>query len=1290
MELEASKELHFYIHDELHKVKLSDIKPNTSLNTYLRQNMHLTGTKYMCKEGGCGACIVGVTVKHPVTKKDNTFAVNSCLIPLIVCQSWKISTVEGIGNAKNGYNKIQKTLANFNGTQCGFCSSGMVMNMYSLLKNKDNKVTMKEMENSFGGNLCRCTGYRPILTAFKTLCVDADKNLIGSYPELDIEDLHFCPGKGQPCDKECKELCTPSNTPLYFDFQDTKWYKVFTIGEIFQAFDKSPTGSYMLVCGNTAQGVYPLPLGQQFNLYIDITSVRELMDYKLTDDKLILGANMSLTATMELFYKLSAENPKFKYLSKLADHIDLIANVPVRNVGSLAGNLMIKHDHKEFPSDIFLIFTTVKAEVTICIPNKIDTGILSYLSSFVYSSDDSEITMGMEDFLSFDMDRKVMKNIMLPAYDATYYYESYKIMPRAQNAHALVNAGFLLKLNGMKVDSARIVYGGINPNFVRARGTEKFLAGKVLFDNNTLQGAYKVLDNELKPDYVLPDPPPDFRKFLAISLFYKYILSICPLDKVTPTHKTGSLKLSRPVSSGVQDFETDQSLYPLGEPIPKIEALAQTSGAAEYFNDIPEHPLQLHAAFVTAEAPANSVIKSIDTTEALKMKGVVAYFDKKHVPGKNTFTPNEANFPKEETLFCNGTVEYYHQPIGIIVAETEEMALRAALMVKVVYTPGTKPPLLTVRDMIKAGAADKLVHVKDFPRTKPIGTDVKHVIKGTFDIYHQYHFHMETQICTVIPVEDGLDMFTSTQFMDLNQTAAAVACKIPVNRVNLQIRRLGGAFGAKISRNSLISTATAVAAYKLQRPVKMNLTLSDNMKICGGRYPLSIDYEVGTNDRGVIQYMNAKYWNDYGGGGAEIITDECLNNFTSKYKNGTWEISVNSAFADTPSGTWTRAPGTTEGLAGIESIMEHICHVVNRDPVDLRLDNIDPVAQADMVKFINQLVDWADIKKRQKEIEDYNKANRWMKKGLSVVPNNYNFYTFGNWTVLVSIFNGDGSVAVCHGGIEMGQGLNTKAAQVCAYSLGIPLDKVSIKPSYNVVSPNAMSTGGSITSEAICYGVIQACKILNERINNVRKDLPAGTPWEKVIKDCYLKFVDLTATYMYSPVAPDVQGYRIYGVCATEVIVDVLTGSHMITRVDLLEDTGDSLSPWIDIGQVEGAYVMGAGYYTCEEFITSKEGKVMTNRTWNYKVPGVKDIPVDFRVKFPSKNPNPVGILKSKATAEPPLNLAVSLPLAIRRAMASARVDADAKNEKWVKIEGPVTVANTLMNCGSNYAQYTL
>ncbi|KAJ8936468.1 hypothetical protein NQ314_012330 [Rhamnusium bicolor] len=281
-------------------------------------------------------------------------------------------------------------------------------------------------------------------------------------------------------------------------------------------------------------------------------------------------------------------------------------------------------------------------------------------------------------------------------------------MPRAQNAHALVNAGFLMKITDKHiVEDVKIIYGCINPTFVHAINTEKYLIGKNVFENKILQGAFRTLNEELIPDFELPDPEPLFRKQLAISLFYKYILSIAPVKFISKGYRNGGDKLYRPVSSGAQDFETNKSLYPLSQPISKIEAVYQTTGEAEYITDMPDLPNQLYAAFVLAKSSPNSKIVKINTDKALKIEGVVAFLDKNDIPGKNTFTPKEAGFSIEEELFCSGIVKYHSQPVGIILANSHYTAEKAASLVEINYTDGQENPVFSIRDILKRNIRKK-------------------------------------------------------------------------------------------------------------------------------------------------------------------------------------------------------------------------------------------------------------------------------------------------------------------------------------------------------------------------------------------------------------------------------------------------------------------------------------------------------------------------------------------------------------------------------------------------------
>ncbi|CAH0562394.1 unnamed protein product [Brassicogethes aeneus] len=1211
----------------------------------------------MCLEGGCGACVVAVQRRDPHTGRNEVFAVNSCLVSIFSCYGWNIFSVEGIGTQDKPH-AIQKTLANFNGTQCGFCSPGMVMNMFALNESQD--LTMKTVENSFGGNICRCTGYRSILSAFKSLCKDSSEELLGTLP--DIEDL-----------KPCKKICTKNLDQESFNvLNGSTWVKVYKFDNLLQVvknfLSEQRKPSIKMIAGNTARGVYKNP--PEVDIFIDIFNVDELVNHEVGPDQLILGANMPLTKTMDLFYELSEKNAKFKHLKKMADHINLIANVPVRNIGTLAGNLMIKHENKHFPSDVFLIFEAIGAVFQI-----IDIKNREYMES-------------PSTFLNLNMADKIFKKIIVPAYDDTFKYESYKIMPRAQNSHALVNAAFLLQLeDDYKVKSARIVYGNINANFARASETEQYIIGKVLFDNDVLQNAFKLLDREIIPEFIKGEPQPDFRKKLAISLLYKYVLSIAPSNMVTSRYLSGGTKFDRPVSTGTQDFETNKSLYPVSQSIPKIEALAQTTGEAKYIPDMPDAPDQHFACFVLAKTTPNSTIDKINPQKALKMKGVVAYFDHNDIPGRNTFTPKEAGCPgDEEELFCSSKVLHCNQPIGIIVAKTQELANEAADKVEVTYNISTVKPLTTIKDIIEADAKGKIFPDQTIER-KNKGSNIKHVAKGNVCLNWQYHFQMELQCCAVIPIEDGLDMYPDSQWLDLSQAAASVALNIPMNKINVYIRRLGGAFGSKIFRAAMVSTACALAAYKIKKPVKMWLTLEQNVAIIGKRNPLWADYEIGVDENGVIQYLDNTVYYDYGCGNNEPSMYMLINILEAYYNSDTFQVNSFTTRSDMHAAAYCRSPGSAECIAMIESIMEHAAYVANIDPLELRKKNIKDQA---LLVFIEELREWADVDTRKETIEQYNKENLWKKKGLSVMPMVFPFHFFFNYNVMISIYHVDGTVSLAHGGVEMGQGINTKVVQVCAYKFGIPISKVQVKPTNSMTNPNNPIAGGSMTSETVCWATIKACEAMLEKLKPIREKNPHDL-WEDLIKKAHLGGVELTATSLTNIHSePSLAPYLIYGVCAAEIEIDILTGSYQILRVDLLEDAGDLISPQVDIGQIEGAYVMGLGYYLTEQLVVDENGKILSDRTWNYKPPGPKDLPINFRVKFPKNNPNKVGVLKSKATGEPPLCLAFAVPLAIRQAIASVKSEIDKTIPAWSSVDGPSTVEQVFTNCLHDFNNYKL
>ncbi|XP_030027604.2 indole-3-acetaldehyde oxidase [Manduca sexta] len=506
--------VHFTINDKPYSVG-GEFPVHTTLNEFIRRHAEQRGTKYMCLEGGCGACIVNVQAARPNTREVVTFSVNSCLVLIMSCDGWDITTVEGIGNRKKGYNIIQKRLNHYFGSQCGYCSPGFVMSMYSLIKDKGH-LTEEEIEKSFGSNLCRCTGYRPILEAFKSFAINADKQVLDKIK--DIEDIteQTCPRSGKKCGESCdnyEDWCllgakksSDSMLPKKIHLADGRlWYAVKDIPSIFSTLDDNGYDSYMIVAGNTGRGVRPIKFFPK--ILIDVSNVTELTAHYL-DVNLVLGGNITLTETMNLFHELSKTNDDFWYLKILHRHMERVAHIPVRNIGTLAGNLAVKNRHPDFQSDIFLLFDCIGATVTLV------------------DRQQNYTEMTLTNFLSTDLTGKLIKQIKLPPLSRNYEMVTYKITPREQNAHAEVNAAFLFKFDPHthRVVEASIVYGGINPSFSHAYETEKHLVGQFIFTNEVVQSALSCLDSEIHPDINPPDPSPSFRKKLALSLFYKVCL----------------------------------------------------------------------------------------------------------------------------------------------------------------------------------------------------------------------------------------------------------------------------------------------------------------------------------------------------------------------------------------------------------------------------------------------------------------------------------------------------------------------------------------------------------------------------------------------------------------------------------------------------------------------------------------------------------------------------------------------------------------------------------------------
>jgi len=593
--METHGEIVFALNGEKVVLKATDVQDlSLSLNDYIRRSTRYKGTKVGCGEGGCGACAVDLSRVDPTTKKVVHVSVNSCLRPLAAMDGWAVTTTEGIGNCKTGLHPIQERVAGFNGSQCGFCTPGMVMTLYSSLKSKP-QMSMNEIENRFDGNICRCTGYRPILDAAKSFAVDSD-----------IEDF--------VCHKMKSGACDHSKDPQFPEFlkthdfnksiklhdHNTQWIRPSNLKEALTLIHTRDPKTVKVVVGNTGSGIYKEPNPA---LVVDVQHLAEL-SHVTTDSKgLHIGGAVSLAALADAIHAAIKDSTAVTF-APLERHVLKIANVHVRNVGSAAGNLVLAKT-KGFLSDLATILVAAKATITLV-------------------SLDGRKEETVQEFLEHkDMPRGwIVETITIPYPPEGTRFDTFKAALRPQNSHAYVNAGFNVIMKGNVVQDAVLAFGGVHDHdhpgahALRAPQTEGFLKGKPL-SNEMVAQSLDTLKKELcaAGGHKLP-----YRQNLISGFLYKFLVELAKAEgiQVDPKVLTVITDLTqRPTTCGTQKFSFPEVHAPVSLPIPKIGADMQASGEAQFTDDILDRQGTLYAALVPS-TEARAKLVAIDASDALK------------------------------------------------------------------------------------------------------------------------------------------------------------------------------------------------------------------------------------------------------------------------------------------------------------------------------------------------------------------------------------------------------------------------------------------------------------------------------------------------------------------------------------------------------------------------------------------------------------------------------------------------------------------------------------------------
>ena len=727
---------------------------------------------------------------------------------------------------------------------------------------------------------------------------------------------------------------------------------------------------------------------------------------------------------------------------------------------------------------------------------------------------------------------------------------------------------------------------------------------------------------------------------------------------------------------------------------PHDSAAKQVAGRADYIDDLVTPEGTLHA-YLGLSTRAHAEIESIDLEAVRAATGVVVVLTAADVIGENDISSNHLH---DEPIFTDRLVQYWGQPLFAVVAETREMARRAAKLAKITYRD-----LAPITDVDAARAAGgKLV-------TAPLKLSrgdlaegfakSEKVIKGRMRLGGQEHFYLESQIALAIPGEGNeMLLHCSTQHPTEIQVMVAQVLDVPHAAITVNMRRMGGGFGGKETQGNLFAVVAALAAKLTGRAVKIRPDRDDDFSITGKRHDFVVDYEVGYNSDGKIQAVKANFA-ARSGWSADLsgpVTDRALFHCDNAYWYPAVEASSQPLYTNTVSNTAFRGFGGPQGIIGAERWIEDIAYDLGLDPLEVRkrnfygteTDNITPYHQPVEDNVIREVIadleQSSDYHRRRAEVLAFNAKGGTLRKGIAMVPVKFGISFTATWHnqagALIHVYR-DGSVHLSHGGTEMGQGLHVKVAQVVADAFGIALEKVHITASNTGKVPNtsatAASSGTDLNGAAALNGaeqikarmIAQAAKLGGVAEALVKWDhsgISAGAKrftFAELAHACWMGRVQLSASGFYA--TPKIHWdrstgrghpfyYFAYGAAAAEVTIDTLTGEYVVDRVDVLEDVGRSLNPAIDIGQVEGGFVQGMGWLTTEELWWDSKGQLRTHAPSTYKIPLASDMPAVFNVRLASWSVNKEpAIGRSKAVGEPPLVLGYSVVEALSMAVAS-------------------------------------
>ncbi len=1245
-------------------VRVEGTSSNTSLLAWLRSTGR-TGSKEGCAEGDCGACTVALVDTN--ARGERTFrAVNSCITLLPMVAGREVVTVEGLAPeeaaALDSLHPVQQAMVESYGSQCGYCTPGFVVSMFEAYYRPDMGAEGRRQQELLGdqlnGNLCRCTGYRPIREAMQDAL--AKRSSTSAKPD-DLFQLRLKKNDGS----------VPALA--YAGDEGQTFLRPTTLADLLALKDEHREKAE-LVGGATEIGVYINKQHWRYALLVSTEGVRELSQITKSDASFTVGGAATLTALEEA---LGGEYP---LVDKM---LWAFASRQIRNRATLAGNIVTASPIGDMPpillaldADVVLVAQRSGAVATRTV--KLADFFVAYRKTVIEADE-------------------VVRAIVIPrnapsAPGARRRMDSYKVSKRRELDISIAAGVFVIDTDAANaVVHARLAYGGVAATPARAKKTEAFLLGKA-WTEETMHAARDLLAAEFAP---IDDHRSGaaYRRDLVTSLFEKFFRGETSAAQDLPiAFDRTEAHASVACPAGKKDDSRALS---------HESAIGHVTGRALYVDDVARRRDMLEI-WPVISPHARARITSIDTSEAASEPGVACVLTAKDVPGMN----DVGAVRHDEPLFADTEVQFHGQVVALVVGTSADLCRRAAAKVKVGYEP--LPAILGAREAVAKESFHTNPHVIKRGDSAVALAKSPHRLSGDFDIGGQEHFYLESHAAWAEGGEDG-EMFVSSSTQHPAEVQAVIShvLHIPRNKVTVQSPRMGGGFGGKETQGNGWAAFVALAATRTSRPVRVQLDRDIDMQLTGKRHPFYARYDVGFDADGRLLAANIDLFAD--GGWAldlsESICDRGVFHLDNAYYVPSCTFTGRVAKTNVVSHTAFRGFGGPQGMLVMEDILDRIARTLGLLPEVVRERNLyrgsgesntthygQELGDERIPHIWSSLVASSKLAERRAKVAAFNTTSARIKRGIAITPVKFGISFTATWLnpagALVLVYR-DGTVQVNHGGTEMGQGLYTKVKGIAMRELGIPADAIRVMRTQTDKVPNTSATAASSGSDLNGAAVRAACIILRERLSPVAAELigaespltiPEGAvifdngfarapqvpgvlvSFERIVERAYMKQIPLSANGFYR--TPGIgydkskgRGkpfyYFAYGASVSEVEVDGYTGMKRVVAVDILHDVGESLNPGVDRGQIEGGFVQGMGWLTGEELKWNKDGRLLTHSASTYQIPSIGDAPERFEVALLENAAQDGVVHGSKAVGEPPLMLAISVREAIRDAIAA-------------------------------------